>query len=159
MTRKAIYNFTKAHYLEWFPKLPSYQAFCRRLNRIAGAFRALAEIWMEERLQELDQQQPRNYAVDSCPIMLACRSNSTGAKVAGTVCNKSFNATRQEWYYGVKLHAFVRLKPGKLPIPCALNISKASLCDLWAARQIVQDSAPIYGGNLFGDKAYIDASC
>lgn len=161
LTRRAIYDFTKGNYQEWFPKLPSYQAFCRRLNRIAGAFRALAEIWMEEKQRELDQQQeeqPHNYAVDSCPLMLACRSNSTGAKVAREVCNKSFNATRQEWYYGVKLHAFVRLRPGRLPIPCALNTSKASLCDLWAAKQIVQDCGPIYGGNLFADKAYIDAS-
>ena len=38
LTRKAIYNYTKSHLFEWFPALPSYQAFCRRLNRIAEHF-------------------------------------------------------------------------------------------------------------------------
>ena len=47
-TRKAIYNYTKTHLANRFRNLPSYQAFCRRLNRLAGAFRALAEIWAEK---------------------------------------------------------------------------------------------------------------
>ena len=34
LTRKAIYNYIKIHLLAWFPALPGYQAFCRRLNRI-----------------------------------------------------------------------------------------------------------------------------
>ena len=47
-TRKAIYNYTKSHLLAWFPVLPSYQAFCRRLNCLTPAFQALAEIWAED---------------------------------------------------------------------------------------------------------------
>ena len=39
------------------------------------------------------------YAVDSCPIMLARRSNSTGAKVGKPLCNKCYNATRKEQYH------------------------------------------------------------
>ena len=79
VTRKAIYNYTRNHLLEWFPKLPSYQAFCRRLNRLAPAFQALANIWTEKALAKGPDS--HTYAVDSCPIMMARRSYSTGAKV------------------------------------------------------------------------------
>src|SRR5699024_10988691 len=36
-------------------------------------------------------------------------------------------------------------------------IGSASLCDLWAARQMVNDCAPVSDGTLFADRAYIDA--
>ena len=78
-TRKAVYEYTKSHLSEWFPKLPSYQAFCRRLNWLAGAFQALAEIFGEKMLEK--SPDTHAYVVDSMPIMLAHRSNSTRAKV------------------------------------------------------------------------------
>jgi hypothetical protein len=48
LTRRAIYDFTKDYLLEWFPRLPSYQAFCRRLNLLTPVFQALTETWMEK---------------------------------------------------------------------------------------------------------------
>ncbi len=42
-----IYQYTKNHLLDWFPKLPSYQAFSDRLNKLAPAFQALAGIWLD----------------------------------------------------------------------------------------------------------------
>ena len=47
LTRKSIYNFIRTYHLGEFQKLPSYQAFCRRLNRLAAAFAALAEVLFE----------------------------------------------------------------------------------------------------------------
>ena len=38
LTRKSIYNFIRTYHLGEFQKLPSYQAFCRRLNRLAEAY-------------------------------------------------------------------------------------------------------------------------
>ena len=52
---------------------------------------------------------------------------------------------------------FAQLRPHQLPIPCAVQISKASLCDLWAAKQIDLDCAPVTDGRLYADRAYIDA--
>lgn len=156
LTRKAIHEYTKNHLLEWFPKLPSYQAFCRRLNWLAGAFQALAEIFTEKTLGKVSDT--HEYVVDSMPIMLARRSNSTGAKVGRPLCNKCFNATRQEWYHGVKLHVLAMLRPDQLPIPIMAQISQASLCDLWAAQRMERDCTPIYNGKLFADRAYIDAA-
>ena len=93
-TRKAIYKHTKGHLLDWFPKLPSYQAFCRRLNWMAGAFQALTEIFGEKTLEKCADT--HEYVVDSMPIMLARRANSTGARVDRPLCNKCFNSTRKE---------------------------------------------------------------
>ena len=149
VTRKAIYNYTRNHLLEWFPKLPSYQAFCRRLNRLAAAFQALADIWTEKALAKGPDS--HTYAVDSCPIMMARRSYSTGAKVGRDFCDKSYNSSRKEWYYGIKLHAFVMLRSGNLPILCAAQISPASVADQTAARQMDLDCQPVSGGTLFAD--------
>ena len=155
LTRKAIYNYTKEHLLDLFPKLPSYQAFCRRLNRLAPAFRALAEIWSEQTIARTEQTSC--YVVDSCPIMLARHSRSNRGKVAPELCRLCRNPTRNEWYFGVKLHVFGMLRPQKLPVPCAMYISSSSLCDLWAAKQIFRDCSPISNGTLLADRAYIDA--
>ena len=67
------------------------------------------------------------------------------------------NPTKNLWYHGVKLHVFAQLRPHRLPVPCAVQISKASLCDLWAAKQIDLDCAPVTDGRLYADRAYIDA--
>lgn len=154
-TRKAIYAYTRLHLSEWFPKLPSYQAFCRRLNRLTPAFRALSEIWMEEK--QAGYETSRDFVVDSCPVILAKQTRSSQAKVGRQLCDKCYNASRKEWYYGVKLHLFAKLRPHRLPLPCALSVSRAAMCDLWAAKQIMFDCRPISNGTLFADKAYLDA--
>lgn len=156
MTRKAIYNFLKEYHLQDFPALPSYQAFCRRLNRLAGAFAALVEIWMEEKLKRA--QKSEMYVLDSCPVMVSTGSRANSAKTAREVCNLTRNPTKNQWYHGVKLHVFALLQPHTLPIPCAIQISKASLCDLWAAKQIDMDIAPVQNGQLYADRAYIDGA-
>ena len=150
-----IYNYTKNHLLEWFPKLPSYQAFSDRLNRLAPAFQALAEIWLSAIGVNLPEQM--EYIVDSCPIILAKGPRSGQAKVARELCEKSYNSSRKEWYYGMKLHAVVARKPGCLPIPLSLMVSGAAKHDLPAAKQIVEDHLFLRSGKLYADKAYADA--
>ena len=155
LTRKSVYNFIKTYHLGDFPKLPSYQAFCRRLNRLAEAFAALAELLFEQKLA--GSEPTHSYVLDSCPVMVAVGSRSNTAKTAQTLCNLTRNPTKNLWYHGVKLHVFAQLRPHRLPIPCAVQISKASFCDLWAAKQIDLDCAPVTDGRLYADRAYIDA--
>ncbi len=156
LTRKAIYNYAKTNLLDWFPNMPSYQAFCRRLNRIAGVFLTLTDIWMKETLSK--NQDAHLYAVDPFPVMVARHSHSSRAKVGRPFCNKCYNSTRQEWYHGVKVHLICMLRPDTLPIPCAIQITQASYCDLWTAKQMMLDYAPVSHGILFADRAYIDSS-
>ena len=154
-TRKAIYRLVKQTMLDKFPALPSYQAFCRRLNWLAPAFQALAEIWREQFAAKTEDS--HTYLLDSCPIILAKGRRSKHGKVARDLCSQCYNSARQEWYYGVKLHVFGNRRVGKLPIPCSMNVTTATLCDLWGAKQIMLDNQPIRDGVLYADKAYIDA--
>lgn len=153
--QKAIYNYTKNHLLDWFPKLPSYQAFSRRLGELAPAFQLLAERWMDQ--VNSKTKETLSYVVDSCPIILAKQSRSTDAKVARDICSKSYNSSRKEYYYGVKLHAFAARHPGTLATPCALMVSTAADHDLTVAKRIMDDCKPFCGGVLYADKAYIDS--
>ncbi len=137
-----------------FPALPSYQVFCRRLNRLTPAFHALAEIWVEEAAEKSGDT--HRYAVDSCPVMVARPSYSAGTKVGTGYCDKCYNAARQEWYYGVKHHVFVMLRPGRLPLLQAAQISPPSCPDLLAAKQMDRDCSPVSFGRLFADQAYCD---
>ena len=152
--KKTIYNYTKNHLLEWFPKLPSYQAFSDRLNRLAPAFQVLAEHWLS--IIGANVHEPMEYIVDSCPVILAKGPRSGHAKVAGELCGKSYNSSRQEWYYGMKLHVFAVRKPGRLPVPLSVMASGAPQHDLPVAKQIVEDSLCLKRGRLYADKAYAD---
>jgi len=154
--QKTIYEYTKNHLLEWFPKLPSYQAFSDRLNKLAPAFQALAEYWLS--VIGVDLHEHMEYIVDSCPIILAKGPRSGHARVAHELCEKSYNSSRKEWYYGVKLHAVVARRPGRLPVPLSLMASSATQHDLPAARQIMEDHLSLKQGRLYADKAYSDAA-
>ncbi len=152
---KAIYNYTRDHLLEWFPELPSYQAFDRRIGALSPAFRALAEVWLGQ--VSASTSEGPVYIVDSCPIILAKGPRSSRARVAMGMCSKSYNSSRKEWYYGAKLHAFVFSRIGRLPTPTALIVSDAAEHDLTAAKQITMDHHPLKAGILYADKAYADA--
>lgn len=65
--QKTIYEYTRKHLLEWFPKLPGYQAFSDQLNKLAPAFQALAEQWLS--VIGVGVQEHMEYIVDSCPVM------------------------------------------------------------------------------------------
>ncbi len=150
--QKTIYEYTRDHLLEWFPKLPSYQAFSDRLNRLAPVFQALAEHWLC--IIGADLNGISKYIVDSCPVILAKGSRSGHAKVARELCEKSYNFSRKEWYYGLKLYAVVARRPGRL----SLMASGAALHDLPAAKRILEDHLSLKHGWLYADKAYIDAA-
>ena len=112
LTRKSIYNFIRTYHLGEFQKLPSYQAFCRRLNRLAEAFAALAEVLFEQKLAS--SEPTHGYVLDSCPVMVSVGSRSNTAKTARNLCNLTRNPTKNLWYHGVKLHVFAQLRPHQL---------------------------------------------
>jgi hypothetical protein len=151
---KAIYTYIRSHWLEWFPALPGYQAFVRRLNALGPVLEALSS-----ELAELLTQAglpSTNYVVDSAPIMLAKGHYADHAKVAPQFCSKTYNASRKEWYYGMKLHMVGLLQPGTIPIPQLVRVTPAAMHDITALKQIIRDVPPTCGGCLYGDKAYRD---
>lgn len=136
--------------------LPSYQAFSDRLNRLAPVFQTLAEHWLS--IIGADLNGIPEYIVDSCPVILAKGSRSGHAKVARELCEKSYNSSRKEWYYGLKLHAVVARRPDRLPVPFSLMASGAASHDLPVAKRILEDHLSLNYGKLYADKAYMDAA-
>lgn len=150
---KAIYTYTKAHLSDWFPRLPSYQAFDRRLTELSVAFSALAECLMAQKpMEAIDMNM---FLVDSLPILLAKASRSGHARVARELCTKTYNASRQQWYYGMKLHVVAQKRYHTLPFPILIFASGASCHALPVARQLLE-SVGQTDFFLVGDKAYSD---
>lgn len=122
LTRKSIYNFIRTYHLGEFQKLPSYQAFCRRLNRLAAAFAALAEVLFEQKLAS--SEPTHGYVLDSCPVMVSVGSRSNTAKTARDLCNLTRNLTKNLWYHGVKLHVLRSCGRASFPSPAPYRSAK-----------------------------------
>jgi len=150
-TVKDIYSYTNNHLKEWFPDLPSYEAYIMRLNRLENVFAPLIE--------EIQGHFSNNYLknirlIDSMPIILAKEKRSSLAKVAPEIANKGYCASKGYYYYGVKIHVLGFKRSGTLPLPEYIGLTSASNHDLSVFKQLtsyIQDS------EIYADKAYIDS--
>lgn len=101
--QKAIHRYITQHWMSgpprgWFPHLPSYQAFSRRLGDLTTAFQCLVgqslavlEAWPDDTQTRL---------VDSLPIMLSQGQRSRRAKVAPECADQGYCAIRGCYYHG-----------------------------------------------------------
>ena len=144
---KEMYNFTKDYLLSWFPKLASYVAFTTRLNRLSSAIKTLCSIAIEAFIPK--ECSTEFSLLDSFPI-ITCNGKRKG-KVARELTDKTYNSTKNLWYYGVKLHALNFYNKGTLPYPESIVISKASESDLTIFKE---NWAKIKDRKFFGDKIY-----
>lgn len=149
--QRRIYDYARRHWREWFPALPSYQAFNRRLNRLAPAFERLITDALAEQVAGLARHADR--LIDSLPIVLAKWPRCAAARVAPGVADQGYCSTKRSYYYGVKLHAVALRRTKQLPLPALLHLSRASQHDLTVLRELSPD---LGRGCLFGDKAYAD---
>lgn len=147
--QRRIYDYMLKHWHEWFPDLPSYQAFNRRLNEMLPAFELIIERILHRVLPTTSAGADR--LIDSLPVILAKATRSSTAQVAARVADKGFCASKTAYYYGVKLHAVVVRRTQQLPVPQQLWLTRASQHDLSALRE----ANPALGNcGLFGDKAF-----
>ena len=147
---KACYEFIKEYYGEWFPNLPSYQAYNNRICFLADAFKALASILLCG--LGLDPTHS-DFVNDSIPIVVAGGKRSGKANAASELCSKGYCASKDMWYYGVKLHTFAQCNYKAMPTPALMVVSKASEHDLPVAKETLDDVMNI---RLFGDTAFAD---
>jgi len=148
-TISQIYKFADRYLRSWFPLLPSYVAFNKRINRLGEAFRTLSGILLSSKIPEgcrLDYS-----LLDSMPI-ITC-SGKRRPKVARELTDKSFCSTKNLYYHGLKLHALAFYKPGGLPHPESFVITPASENDLNVFKQ---NWAGIQDRTFWGDKIYHD---
>lgn len=147
------YDFIQDYWADWFPELPSYQAFNRRLNLLTDNFQALFAHLLET-LHLHPTNLTADFLIDSMPIMLANGTRSSQARVAPEIAKTGFSAVKQTHFYGVRLHLIANKQTAALPLPAHLWIKEANIHDLTALKEI-SDQLP-NGINLFADKAYAD---
>jgi hypothetical protein len=144
---KSIYTYARKYLHSWFPKLPSYQAFCNRINRLAAVFPVLVKCFLRDADQHgIDVQVS---LLDSMPI-ITCSGKRAG-KVAPQITDKGYCSTKKLHYYGAKLHGIAFHRPGTLPLPEFFSLTTASEHDLNAVREILPH---LKNRALIGDKAY-----
>jgi hypothetical protein len=79
------------------PERTRYNRRCRQLTLALKIIR----IWMLKQYQQSCAYE----IIDSAPITLVSARRSNRAKVLRGIANKGYNATKQLYYYGFKLHA------------------------------------------------------
>jgi hypothetical protein len=148
-TVKAIYDFIKDFFPGWFPRLPSYQAFNHRICFLSGVFRELCCLLISGQKPALGS----TFLLDSLPITVAQAKRSGKAKAAPGLCAKSYCASQDKWYYGVKLHVLGQKAYHALPLMMMTQVTAADEHDILAAREMLPFVRNI---TLFADKAYCD---
>ena len=159
-TIREIYDYARDHFADWFPELGSYGGYNQRLNRLSAVFAPL----VNEALAEIDRDNVVDTVriADSMPIIIAKQNRSSQATVASEFADKGYCSSKDTFFYGVKLHAVGQRKRGTMPVlggtmpvlECA-GLTPGSENDLNALRRLLPT---LRGGELYGDKAYLDAS-
>ena len=145
-----LYEFIKDYYGDWFPTLPSYQTYNKRICFLADAFKGLADILLVS--LGLDGSHT-DFVYDSMPIVVAGAARSGRAALAGKLCSKGYCASKKMWYYGVKLHTLAQCNHKAMPTPTLMMVSKASEHDRPIAGQMLEDAQDI---RVFADMALLD---
>ncbi|MGB8510892.1 MAG: hypothetical protein WCD76_21140 [Pyrinomonadaceae bacterium] len=133
-THRRLYDYVVAHWREWFPALPSYQAFNRRVNELSPAF----ELLINQQLTSAGRcvEATADRLIDSLPIMLAMGTRANRGRVVRQLADTGFCATKQIHYRGVKLHLIAARRFRRLPLPERLALTRASQHDLSALREL-----------------------
>ncbi|BDD03467.1 transposase (plasmid) [Aureibacter tunicatorum] len=147
---KKIHRFIQNYWKDWFPHLPSYQAFSKRLNRLESILPMLVNSLVETLLSGHDLEQT-DRLIDSMPIILS-KGRGNG-KVASNIADKTYSSSKKIHYYGVKLHMVSLRVIDKMPTPELIGITKASNHDLPPVKGVL---AGLKNCKVFADKAYAD---
>jgi len=87
------------------------------------------------------------------PVITCARRNRV-AKVAKEITAKGFCSTKNQFYYGLKLHALAFRRKGTIPFPESIICTSAEDNDLTVFKQNWGDT--ITDRMIFGDKIYSD---
>jgi len=148
--KKKIHEYANNHLLEWFPELVSYETYVDRLNKLDDLMVGITGELRDQLL--IDCSEPDNIRLlDSMPIILAKEKRRYTAKVAPELADVGYCASKNEKFYGVKLHIVGRKIEGTLPLPEFIGLTNGSIHDLKGGEAIANQ---IQGGSLFDDRAY-----
>jgi len=154
---KQIHDFAQEYLHSWFPKLPSYQAFNNRLNRLSEAFKILVAGLITSFIPENCDFEIS--LTDSMPVV-TCKGKNRKARVASQMVDKGWCSAKNMYYYGLKLHLLAFRRPKTIPFPEFIGLSAASESDLTAFKELFGDrvcNRTIFGDKIFFDKPYFDS--
>ncbi len=144
---KAIHRIASSYWSEWFPLLPQYKQFVRRLH-------LLSEV-IGEQLEQMTSLSTFNgdlgFVMDSLPIILATNKLSSNKRKLDSFCNKGYCASKDLHYYGAKLHLLAERSLSQLPSLFCCTVSQASEHDL---THFKIDYSDIRECEIYLDKAY-----
>jgi hypothetical protein len=146
-TMKAAYEFVRDYFPGWFPRLPSYQAFNYRICRLSGVFKELCGLLISGRAPGVGS----TFLIDSLPVFVANGKRSGTARAAPGLCAKSYCASQNKWYYGVKVHVLGQKVYHTLPNMMAIEAAPANESDISVAKEMLLS---VYNITAFADKAY-----
>ncbi len=147
--KKKMHRLILKYWHHWFPRLPSYQTFVLRLNRLEPTFQTfgacLSDALAAKRTPEGD------HLVDSLPIMLAQHGHSYSARVARDIADVGYCAAKKTRFHGVRLHCMAQRRMGRLPLPAQVWLCAASHHD---SKAFIEQRPVAPATELFGDLAY-----
>jgi len=149
---KGVYQFIKNYWGGWFPALPSYQKFVKRINYLAPAFRILFGLLLSERIVDPSHI---DHLMDSMPIVVANAHRSGSAKAAKGLCNKGYCSSKKTYFYGVKLHILGQKQYETLPGVRMTRVEPASENDITVAKSWLSQ---VRNMDIYADKMYADAT-
>jgi len=147
--RKEGYRYVCRHYRSWFPALPTYEVWNRRLNRDHEALAYLFNLI----LRRFAPQVAGEFVVDTFPVVVCQAHHSYRSRAAKPFVSKGYCAAKKKYYIGAKVEIVTALRAGHLPMPFGYFVATAKTHDLPLAEDTLTD---LSGVVLYGDKAYID---
>jgi len=151
--KQEIYTYVSRHWLEWFPHLPSYQAFSYRLNNLSADFALIFNSLLQAKLEKENFDFSDDSVIDSFPVMLKRGKQAKSCQTAKQIADFGYCASKDIYYWGVKLHNLAIRRLKRLPLPATVFFSAASNHDLTAFKE---QNPPVPTKILFADKAYSD---
>ncbi len=91
--------------------------------------------------------------VDSMPIMMTKGFRAHKCRTANDIASLGYCASKDVYYYGVKLHLFADYKTNSLALPKLVKIMQASVHNLTAVKE---DIFSFMKTQILADKAYKD---
>lgn len=149
--KKQGYHYIKRHFHSWFPQLPSYEVYSRKLNKYYDAL-----IYIFGRLCHKYGTVSQSHAiVDTAPIEVCQPQHAQNSTAARPFVSKGYCAAKKKYYIGAKLQIVAQARNHHLPFPFEFSLASASFHDVTIAKATLPDSK-FYHIDLYSDNAYID---
>ncbi|BDD13047.1 transposase (plasmid) [Fulvitalea axinellae] len=142
-----IHSYIQRYWKDWFPEIPSYQAFNNRMNRLSAVFPLFLERLSEIAMASCEHS--NDFMMDSFPVILCSGKRNFSGHI--WQANKGYCSSKSMYYHGVKVHCIGMRQVGCLPLPVWFQVTPASVHDAHPYKEAVRE---LKGANLFADKAY-----